>query len=404
MPNPASPSTPSPPVRHRFHDDASHRSPPCLFPSGLPRALQTILFSDLVTAAPALVECWEPIVPHLLENGLAGLALTFAQLHNCVIPLTVRTILQREHFHLCARSSELLVHGRNAIDLLSGQNIRSVVIKGPGITLAAGSISERPFTDIDILVERKNFRMAFAVLTNAGFHEKPATTAPWTLFNLHCREAVNLVSSSGVSIDLHHTIPPWLWSRGLSAEYLLQAAVERPIGSHALPVLTPELNFLVACLHIFSDKSRPGQSLHIWRDILLLSRYADQQSLVHQIRRSGMTGWVAWVLNSLPEQYRPCSLLAELRTGSTTIPARRRLILLTPPHRLAQHQIGHAFRIPLPRGLLFLCGLFLPSSVFLRSRFGPQRGRLVHWWRQAPQTYRQEARRQADRGSLHAKD
>lgn len=373
-----------------------HRTLPPLYPSDVSAAFENILFydspSENALSKNVHAQPWERLVPAIIDHGLSGVALRYLAETREAIPPAALTCLRSAHFASSASTRTLILQAGPPLAALALANIPCVVIKGPGIALHS-QLGERPFSDLDILVARRHFTAALTLLNQQGFRESPSTVFPWPSFDLHCREAVNLHSKEGGSIDLHHTVAPWLWTQHLNVDHLIASAVTAFQHRTTLPVLPPELNFLVACLHIFSDKSSPGRSLRVWRDIVTLAKVCEPERLAREVARARLAGWVTWVLGSLPHSYQPQQLLSAIAPLPQDIPSQGRLSLLLPPHRVGTHHFAHALRLPTTRGLLFLGGLVVPSQDFRRERLAPDKASIIGWWRSAPSRYRAEAYR-----------
>jgi len=111
-----------------------------------------------------------------------------------------------------------------------------------------------------------------------------------------------------------------LWTTQLRTADLVRRVAPRSFAGQRLPVLGAVDNFLICCLHIVSDRSEPGRSLIIWRDIIELGRAVDVAEVEARARETGLLGWVRAVVGSLPEDVRPFPVPAardEITTADT---------------------------------------------------------------------------------------
>ena len=125
-------------------------------------------------------------------------------------------------FNDMALTARVVTMSQEGIRSLQSANIPFVITKGPGIALEAATLSDRPFIDLDIVVEPSRFVEAQKVLEGIGYFEHSRTQQPWDSLNRFCREAVNLRTGLGASVDLHHRVSPWYWSTGLSQDVLVR--------------------------------------------------------------------------------------------------------------------------------------------------------------------------------------
>jgi hypothetical protein len=164
------------------------------------------------------------------------------------------------------------------------------VTKGPGIALEGATVADRAYIDLDVLVEPVHFNAARCALSSVGYKEEIRSVQPWRSFDQYCREAINLRTEGGGSIDLHHRVAPWYWSTGLSRNLLRAAVRPTDVFGLQLPLVSAEHNLLVAALH--SDKNHTGQTYRAWRDLLVLARRCCVDSVVKQLAKRDYTnGW-----------------------------------------------------------------------------------------------------------------
>jgi Uncharacterised nucleotidyltransferase len=377
----------------RKHRDALPNILPTLGP-----AMSFVLFSDFNLAKDATVteKDWDRECSSLVSNGLAGVASRVIADRSLSVPAGTMKRLQDAEFDDMTRTAVAVERSQLGIDSLVSADIPFVVIKGPGIARASASLSDRPFMDLDVFVAPPNFEQARRALASIGYEEHAATRPTWDVFTRFCREGINLCTTSGGSIDLHHRVSPWLWSRGLTFELLHRGARVSEVFGVPLPLASLEHNLLVAALHVVSDKSRPGQTYRIWRDLLVLTRHCSDDSILHAASQTDLCGWLAWILRCLPEAVRPTALVSELEAQEASIPSHRRLQMLLPPRFGSRHQLGQIFRLPVLHASLFTAGMVVPSPGYLQLLYPESRHRYLAWWGSVPRKFVQEARDRFD--------
>jgi hypothetical protein len=343
-----------------------------------------VLFSDFLPEHPPTNEhAWRSEADLLVREGLAGVAVRLYRDYSLNLPADVLEILEHAQFNDMAATTAMVSRSQGGIQALRKAGIPFVITKGPGIAMLAPSISDRPFTDLDLVVEPSRFADAMGTLTASGYREDRLSVQPWESFNRFCREAVNLRTLEGGSIDLHHRIAPWYWSSGLTFDLLEDAASPIDVFGIPLPLISPEQNLLVSALHIVSDKGRPGQSTRVWRDFLLLARNCNLDLALEIASGAGLCGWLSWILKCLPLEFRPEELSSKLLKYNQTIKGRLRLKLLLPPRLGSEHTVGQMYRLPVPNAALFAAGMTIPSPTFLNLRYPDSPHPYLTWWDQS---------------------
>jgi len=353
-----------------------------VFPT-LSHVVRSVLFLDYAPRSLlAESEPWLPTdIATITSQRLAPLAMRFLAENNICLPPAQLEVLRAASFLATSSTLAILDATLPALKAITDSSIPFTVTKGPGTALTCRRPRERPYGDIDVLVSRNDFPTVVRLLASYGYAEEPRNTPPWPWFDRYCREALNLRSPEGGSIDVHHDIPPWLWTRHLQPLALISRSEPRSIGDVSLPLLTPAYNLLVTALHIISDHNRPGQTLMVWRDVVTIAATTDPASVVSLARQHRILGWLRWIIGQLPEDVRPAALWDLLSRESGNIPSTARLKLLLPPAIGSQHMLGQAFRLPLFNAASYLLGMTLPSRRFLELHYGQSTFSYLHWWR-----------------------
>jgi hypothetical protein len=374
---------------------ATHRTPPTtLAPALLAGAGGSGLFADAGPVARAVVlhdfvsesevapgpELWPAECRILGEQRLAATARRFARDRNIELPDEVSSFLLDAEFAWAAVTIDAVESSALALAALRDEGIEFAITKGPGIARFQQRFQERPYSDLDVIVRPGDFRGAYHVLRSIGFAEEQKNRQPWPIFNRYCREAINLRTDAGGSLDLHHRIPPWYWGTGLDAGRLLAEAATQSVRGVDLPCVSARHNLLISALHIFSDRNRPGQSLLVWRDLLTMISVCPAHEVVAEALEVGLAGWLRWMIRYLPAERNCAALLDALDGADTKVKGRRRLQLLMPPALGSRHLIGQALRLPAANGALYLAGMVVPSPSFLGERFPDERRRYRRWW------------------------
>ena len=350
----------------------------------LPRlspSVDAALFDDFRSSPRATpLPCTDDDIATLTQQRLSAVALRLAAAGRLQLTALQVASLRAATFATTALSLAIINASRQGLDALCAGGIPFAISKGPGLALAGYHPSERPFLDLDLLVPPRHFRHAFAILASLGYEEAMDSRPPWAWYNLTCREAVNLRSPGGGSLDLHHHVPPWLWSRAFDLSSIVTAAHATSLYGYPLPVVQPADNLLIVSLHIVSDHNKPGATLMAWRDLLMMARICDADDVLALAARYRLTGWLRWIIAQLPPDVRPAALSLSLTACSSRPPHHLRLSLLTPPALGSRHMIGQAFRLPFSNAVRYLIGMAFPSPRFLAEHFPGTPRRYFHWW------------------------
>jgi hypothetical protein len=320
-------------------------------------------------------------VDEICRQRLASLLLGFLSRHSVQTTDEILTKLRESSFSWSSHSHFVLRNADTAIRAFESAGIRFSVSKGPGIARTYPSMMHRPFSDLDVLVRRVDFDAAHEVLAGLGFAEAAGSRQPWPYFDRWCREGINLKAEPGGSIDLHHHVPPWFWSRAMLTDDLVWRA--EPLTFHGvdIPCLTPEDNLLVAALHVVSDRNHPGATLMVWRDLLQLASVSAVSVAASRARAAGLSGWMSAVLRALPIDVRPNLLIDALSAYPQRVRAPWRVLAVLSPQALRLgSKASQVARLPLANGLAYAGGMMLPAKEFVTDKFPDERAPYRKWW------------------------
>ena len=303
----------------------------------------------------------------LFEQRLSPLAARYAS--ETFGPGAVDDRLRSDTFAWVDRSLRTVHRSVEILEMLDKAGLPYVVTKGPGVAACYPVITDRPFSDLDILVARGDFQKALAVIGRAGYQEDAVSQQPWPYFDRSCREAINLKRPDGGSVDLHHHIPPWLWGKRLLFPGFLERSQVRRLFGADLRVASAEDNLLVTALHVVSDRNQPGRTLLTWRDVAQLAGVADPAVAAELALQAGLAGWLLAILAALPTPLRPAPLLSRL-AARPAVPRPAHVVLLC---SVAVSRMGvrssQPLRLPIPAGIAYLAGMIARGGS---GRNGPR--------------------------------
>jgi len=351
-----------------------------LFPSVSP-TVGKVAFGDFQRSEALAREPWYPgDLESIVAHGLSGVALRMKTEGTLDPPEEIEAALRSAAFVDSSSTVEIARATLPAVINLRKHGIDLVVTKGPGVAAAGRGVTERPFCDIDVLVAPDQFAKARELLKCWNYEESLRSRQPWSSFDRYCREAVNLRSEGGGSMDLHHHLPPWYWARQVDVGDMIAAGRIVSLYGHRTPLASPVYNFMVVALHLVSDRNRPGRRLMIWRDLLVIAEVCDPEEIAELAGRSGLLGWVQWVISQYPFMWRPRELERYLPAQRVSIHGRRRLERMLEPSVASQHAVGQVNRLPLANALVFVAGMTVPSRSFLTEQTPDLPPSYLRWW------------------------
>lgn len=324
---------------------------------------------------------------YLADHRLAGAGLRL--LDACPRPAAaaITGLLRERAFDSAWRTLRMLSATLPALQALDDAGVPYVVSKGPGLAAVYPSPVDRPYADLDVLVEPRTFPVARRILAGLGYRVQPQSEPPWDAFDRLCREGVNLYTAEGGSVDLHHRIPPWRWARALEVRDLLRRAERRNVSGTGVAILPALDNFVVSLLHVVSDRGNPGATTMVWKDIVTTASLVDGGEAAALLERLQLADWALWILSQVPRDAVPCELLRAIARRAPFRPMPRRLALSVPPSLGSRHLIGQPLRLPVPHDVLFVAGMIVPSRRFLATRPELTRPTYRAWWRRGVTGY-----------------
>jgi Uncharacterised nucleotidyltransferase len=352
---------------------------PGLFPRIGP-ATERALFLDLAQSERCVsAEDWGRESPTLIRHRLAPLALRASK--QAGIDVETKRLLRDSAFGGVEYSRFVLARAAEPLRQLTAASVRFAVTKGPGIAAQYSVASERPYTDIDIVVAPGDFSRTMRLMRAMDFTEGAGKEAPWPYFGRWCVEAVNIEREDGSRLDIHHHVPPWFWGRRLDAATITDGARDQEVAAGVtLPVASSLHNLLIAALHIFSDHNSPGANLLAWRDVLVLLLAHEPEEVAATTARFGLDGWLRWILSSYPPCVDVEPYLRVLR--GSQIEQIWRLRARSEHGGTSDGSLLYALRLPAPQAALYLGGTIVPSRRFIRSRSASSGGKYLEWWRE----------------------
>jgi len=168
-----------------------------------------------------------------------------------VMPEDVRIKLKHEFLNNSRWTLYLTSELLRIVKFLEDNGISAVGFKGPLLSLAAyGDIALRQFWDLDILVDKRDFRRTKALLESEGYAIDLRLTAAQQSSHLRfdC-EVPFRHAESGCVVDLHWGLAPKRFPSSLTQEDIFKRLQTIKVGKHALRTFSNEDLLLFLCVH-----------------------------------------------------------------------------------------------------------------------------------------------------------
>ena len=324
--------------------------------------------TSFASTKPISIDSLEHEVSAITYNRMSAVALDYIQHHDLQISESTLRAYRTGAIQSAVTCLETESNSYSAIYALTELNIPFVVIKGPAIARFHPNPASRPFTDIDLLIPPEFFGKAKSALNDVGYYRKDSAQQPWEWFERICIESVNLRTSRGGRIDLHHHLPPWILGSLFPASEIIARADEGQIGKLAVKFASLEDSLVISSLHIINDLGKHDLSVVSWRDTLCISDLLGMER-VKDIFQKAQLSWyqpyidqthnalmdqVAQSPNYYPRRIRQQYRLRQLGWQGSTFASR--------------HPIGWIFRLPISRALCFLIGSLFPSPLYAQHK------------------------------------
>jgi len=353
---------------------------------GISPGLRACLAFDVTTISETTVRDVVAEVPEIVRNRLSPLALELLRRSTFPVDATALEALRDDTFRRCMHTLELQRRTAPALSLLGSNGIDFLVLKGPVAAQFYNSPSQRPYSDIDILVRPEDYPRAISALRAQGYAPSDKTRPPRDWFQTYCVEGMNLRSDDGGAIDVHHHLAPWAFTTDLSFSTLENASERARIADVPVKYVSPQHSALIAALHLMNDLWKGDRSLVTWRDLIWLWNRCDYQALVQAFDEASLAWYLPYVNNAV------VSLGASVSSTRRRLKRRYflkyvRLNALGWNHSsiAVRHPAGWAIRLPFLRGLAYLGGWLVPSRPFVNDRHGGY----VRYWRDILRSIRQ---------------
>ena len=235
--------------------------------------LHTTTLSELTCLLASDVN-WTTLLETAINNGVMPvLYQSLKAIEEDLVPRAVMVQLQTcnrmNGLHNLSQTKELL----KILALLEKAGIEAIAFKGPTLAASAyGNVTLRQFNDLDILVRKKNFWQAKAVLVAQGYQSSGTEAEEIELFNCQFQISLShstpeatmfnqrfqpslLHSNPERSIDLHWGIPPKRIWKSDRFERLWENLDLIDLMGQPIKTFNKEATLVVQCMNVAKNPS-----------------------------------------------------------------------------------------------------------------------------------------------------
>jgi hypothetical protein len=268
---------------------------------------------------------------------------------------------------------------REIVGAFGRARIETILLKGPA--LAAEYYADpalRPYTDLDVLVRRRDREAAMKILAQLGYvHGSPGRSLA---YELEHAPAAYFVSTDGarLPVDLHWDCvahPGGGRATDLVADELWSRAVAAPAWGDAARVLAVEDLLVYLAAHLAIHHALAGT---LWQlDVaLVLARHGaalDWGAVTDRARRWGAAGAVYFALRAVDVELSvaaPRAAMDRLRPGAVRVALVDRLLRAGPERLIAlEYVVGLTMLDRVSDMLRMLASGIAPLPRWLRARY-----------------------------------
>lgn len=161
------------------------------------------------------------------------------------VPKAMLEQLRHHRMETARRGEHLQRELLRIIGLLEARDIPTIAFKGPVLAQAVyGDLGLRPFSDLDLLVPKRDFLKAKGILIRDGYDE--------VYFGEHetlYRQSQLVRSDQSVGVDLHWGVSPRDFDVTIDLEKVWQGVLTVPLGTGQVQTFSPENTALMVWLH-----------------------------------------------------------------------------------------------------------------------------------------------------------
>jgi hypothetical protein len=320
---------------------------------------------------------WERCLARAEHERLAPLL--YLRLRSASGPAAIQARL-RSVWLAAERQHLLAIHAlREIVDAFEAAGIETILLKGPALAVEYyAEPAGRPYTDLDVVVRRRQRERAIAVLARLGYaHGSPGRSLAYEL--AHAPAAYFVSADAGrLPVDLHWDFvahPGQRRATELDVDEIWSRTVAAPRWGTAARVLATEDLLVYLAAHLAVHHALAGILWHL--DLaLVLSRHGgclDWDAVAERARRWGAATAVYFALGSVHARLgvaAPDAALARLRPRAVRRAVVERLLRAGTDRLTAlEYVVGVAMLDRVSDVVALLASGIAPSPRWLRARY-----------------------------------
>jgi len=163
------------------------------------------------------IQNWENFKNAIIAHGLLPIIFKkLTQEMHQYVPIDILKELHQEYNHLLKKNMLMSIELTSLMRLLEDNNINALAIKGPTLSiLAYGNVINRPYTDLDILIDKKDIFKTATILLEHQYSSSYNIKLLKEKVYLKLDNDFNFFTKQGTHIEVH-----WRLLRGIIGEDL----------------------------------------------------------------------------------------------------------------------------------------------------------------------------------------
>ena len=298
-----------------------------------------------------------------------------------LVPPEIASFLRNASFMSLAQNAGNLAMMGEALDILSEENVKVVLLKGIALELMVfGNRGLRQMSDVDVLLDRNVILKAFRKLEKAGYNPIPVKSVFHRMIMVHYGKHLPSLIKNGFSLELHHEL--FSQENHHLTEILYNTSLEIEISGRKAWLPEPRILFLYLVWHLNRHEENNDSQIRLYTDlVVMIDRYGDQiinEGLTELADKSGMNSMLAtrlWCLHEFWEAEFPVWMIEYIEKWRDAGFVERFIFFLkSPKNNPAPDRSGSYNEIykAIPgfhRKALYLLGDLFPSVSFMKERY-----------------------------------
>ena len=236
-----------------------------------------------------ILKDWQNLVALAHQHGVFPLFYHSLRLHaSSLIPSKIMAKLKAHNMAIVQRNMLMNTELIHIMKLLEENNIDALAFKGPTLSqMAYGDITLRQYSDLDILVDKKNIATIEILLKKEKYERSIALTPQLEKFGLRFLHDLGLYHpQKSILIEIHWSLLDDDFPIQINLEKFCKERQEVKLNGHSIPTFSNENLFLYLCIH---------GSKHLWErvewvkdlDLFIRNEEINWEDLMVKAKKSG---------------------------------------------------------------------------------------------------------------------